>query len=91
MQQPQKAIPAAAPFKKFLLLVVIEIPLGDPTPAFPFEAGRFCIAGLFLLSSPGTLPSRKREGNHSGRDRGRQPRKKPICFERKFACVCFVH
>ena len=27
MQQPQKAIPvAAAPFKKFLLLVVIEIP-----------------------------------------------------------------
>jgi hypothetical protein len=61
MPQLQKAMPvAAAPVRKFLRVVIYILP---EKPRFPF--GRSIAAGLFLISSPGTLPSRSREGNDS--------------------------
>jgi hypothetical protein len=62
MPQLQNAIPvAAAPFKKFLRLVIFVPPLiAKGVSLGPIVR----IAGLFLISSLRTLPSLRREGNH---------------------------
>jgi hypothetical protein len=73
MPQLQNTTPlAAAPFKKFLR-VVMTASVDRTKRRFPM-AGRFNFAGLFLISSPPTLPSRKREGNHSCKDCGGRPK-----------------
>jgi hypothetical protein len=58
MPQLQKAIPAAAPFKKFLRVVIHSL---RQKYKLAFSHQRpIDLAGLFLISSPRTLPSRKR-------------------------------
>jgi hypothetical protein len=85
MQQPQKAIPAAAPFRKFLRVGVIEI--RPSVSSEPVELHRRPVLAFFARH----IAKPEAEGQSSRQGLSQATPGKSICFGRIFACVCFVH